>query len=175
MKRVTAIARKTLRMILEASRDMYPREFGAILRAEEGTITELILVPGTVSGKRHAIFQLHTLPADSSVVGTVHSHPSGVYEPSDEDLAPFNKFVGFHGLQSLHGHNTEPLPAQRARKHAPGAVSVDFAEVIVEHAPRAAGTRRGVERRGEPCHGDQQGTVPGDQELRVGHIARGFG
>src|SRR5437879_13435755 len=87
MKPVSAIARKTLRMILEASRDMYPREFGAILRAEEGTITELILVPGTVSGKRHAIFQLHTLPADFSVVGTVHSHPSGVYEPSDADLA----------------------------------------------------------------------------------------
>src|SRR5256712_4004656 len=96
MKRVTAIARKTLRMILEASRDMYPREFGAILRAEEGTITELILVPGTVSGKRHAIFQLHTLPADFSVVGTVHSHPSGVYEPSHEDLALFNKFGGIH-------------------------------------------------------------------------------
>src|SRR2546428_9744500 len=96
MKRVTAIARKTLRMILEASRDMYPREFGAILRAEEGTITELILVPGTVSGKRHAIFQLHTLPADFSVVATVHSHPSGVYEPSDADLALFNKFRAVH-------------------------------------------------------------------------------
>ena len=96
MKPVSAIARKTLRMILEASRDMYPREFGAILRAEEGVITELILVPGTVSGKRHAIFQLHTLPADFSVVGTVHSHPSGVPEPSDEDRALFNKFGGVH-------------------------------------------------------------------------------
>src|SRR2546422_10364898 len=96
MKRVTAIARKTLRMILEASRDMYPREFGAILRAEEGTITELILVPGTVSGKRHAIFQLHTLPADFSVVGTAYSHPSGIYEPSAEDRALFNKFGGIH-------------------------------------------------------------------------------
>ncbi|HYY47553.1 MAG TPA: Mov34/MPN/PAD-1 family protein [Thermoplasmata archaeon] len=96
MKRVRAIARKTLRMILEASRDMHPREFGAILRAEEGTITELLLVPGTVSGKRHAIFQLHMLPADFAVVGTVHSHPSGVCEPSDEDLALFNKFGGIH-------------------------------------------------------------------------------
>jgi proteasome lid subunit RPN8/RPN11 len=96
MKRVRAIARKTLRMILEASRDMHPLEFGAILRAEEGTITELILVPGTISGKRHAIFQLHTLPADFAVVGTVHSHPSGVCEPSDEDLALFNKFGGIH-------------------------------------------------------------------------------
>jgi proteasome lid subunit RPN8/RPN11 len=96
MKRVQAIARKTLRMILEASRDMHPREFGAVLRAEEGTITELILVPGTVSGKRHAIFQLHTLPTDFAVVGTVHSHPSGVCEPSDEDRALFNKFGGIH-------------------------------------------------------------------------------
>jgi len=96
MKRPSSIARKTLRMILEASRDMYPLEFGAILRAEEGVITELILVPGTVSGKHHAIFQLHTLPADFAVVGTIHSHPSGVCEPSDEDLALFNKFGGIH-------------------------------------------------------------------------------
>ena len=96
MKRVEAIARKTLRMILEASRDTHPLEFGAILRAEEGTITELLLVPGTLSGKRHAIFQLHMLPPDFAVVGTVHSHPSGVYEPSDEDRALFNKFGGIH-------------------------------------------------------------------------------
>ncbi|MCI4371791.1 MAG: Mov34/MPN/PAD-1 family protein [Thermoplasmata archaeon] len=96
MKRVEAIARKTLRMILEASRDMYPREFGAVLRAEEGTITELILVPGTVSGKHHAIFQLYTLPTDFAVVGTVHSHPSGVFEPSEADLALFSHFSGIH-------------------------------------------------------------------------------
>ena len=95
-KRVDAIARKTLRMILEASKDIYPREFGAILRAEEGTIYELLLVPGTVSGERHAIFQLHMLPADFSVVGTVHSHPSGVFEPSDEDRHLFSKFGGIH-------------------------------------------------------------------------------
>ncbi len=96
MKRVEAITRKTLRMILEASRDIYPREFGAILRAEEGVITELLLIPGTVSGNRHAIFQIHMIPTDFAVVGTVHSHPSGVYEPSDEDRALFNKFGGIH-------------------------------------------------------------------------------
>jgi len=95
-RRVEGISRKTLRMILEASRDMYPNEFGAILRAEEGIITELLLLPGTVSGKRHAIFQLTMLPPDFSVVGTVHSHPSGVFEPSDEDRMLFNKFGGIH-------------------------------------------------------------------------------
>ena len=96
MKRVNAISRKTLRMILEASRDIYPREFGAILRAEAGVITELLLIPGTVSGNRHAIFRLHMLPTDFAVVGTVHSHPTGVFEPSDEDRALFSKFGGIH-------------------------------------------------------------------------------
>lgn len=95
-KRVEGISRKALRMILEASRDMYPREFGAILRAEEGVITEILLVPGTVSGERHAIFQLHMLPADFSVVGTVHSHPSGDFRPSDEDRRLFSHFGGVH-------------------------------------------------------------------------------
>src|SRR2546426_11108051 len=123
MKRVTAIARKTLRMILEASRDMYPREFGAILRAAEGTITELILVPGTISGKRHAIFQLHTLPADFSGVGTVHSHPSGVYEPSDEDRALFNRFGGIHLITGY--PYTDDSGAARTNKVPRTALNVD--------------------------------------------------
>jgi len=95
-KPVYAIRRKVLRMILGASADMFPKEFGAILRAEDGVITEILLVPGTVSGNRHAIFQLHMLPTDFSVVGTVHSHPSGTYNPSEEDLALFWKFGGLH-------------------------------------------------------------------------------
>src|SRR2546423_13001238 len=94
MKRVEAIARKTLRMILEASRDMYPQEFGAVLRADEGTIDELLLVPGTISGKHHAIFQPHTLPTDFAVVGTVPSHPSGVFEPSAQGLGLLNNVGG---------------------------------------------------------------------------------
>src|SRR5437762_12202902 len=115
MKRVVAIARKTLRMILEASRDMYPREFGAVLRADQGTIDELILVPGTISGKRHALFQLHTLPTDFAVVGTVHSHPSGVFEPSNEDLALFSKFGGIHLIAGYpYNEDTWPPGTKRA-------------------------------------------------------------
>ena len=95
-KPVYAIRRKVLKMILGASKDTYPTEFGAILRAEEGVITEILLVPGTVSGNRHAIFQLHMLPVDFTVVGTVHSHPSGNFHPSDEDLSLFRKFGGLH-------------------------------------------------------------------------------
>ncbi len=95
-RKVDGILRKTLRMVLEASRDIYPREFGAFLRAEEGVITELVMIPGTVSGRRHAIFQTWMLPANVGVVGTVHSHPSGVYLPSDEDRMLFSNFGGVH-------------------------------------------------------------------------------
>lgn len=95
-KRPEAIARKCLRMILEASREMYPREFGAFLRAEEGVIVELVMIPGTVSGRRHAIFQTWMLPPNMGVVGTVHSHPSGVFLPSEEDRSLFSNFSGIH-------------------------------------------------------------------------------
>lgn len=95
-KKVHGIRRKTLRMILEASKDTYPKEFAAILRAEEGVIEELLLLPGTISGDVHAIFQLHMLPIDFSVVGTIHSHPSGNYQPSDADRQLFSHFGRVH-------------------------------------------------------------------------------
>ena len=95
-KKVFGIRRKTLRMILEASRDTYPKEFAAILRAEEGVITELLLLPGTISGDVHAVFQLHMLPIDFSVVGTIHSHPSGNFRPSEADLQLFSHFGRIH-------------------------------------------------------------------------------
>ena len=100
-KKVVAIRRKTLRMILEASKDTYPKEFAAILRAEEGVITELLLLPGTISGDVHAVFQLHMLPIDFSVVGTVHSHPSGSYQPSDADRNLFSHFGRVHIITGM--------------------------------------------------------------------------
>jgi len=97
MRRPTGIRRNTLKMILGASADMYPNEFGAILRVDEdAVIAELLLLPGTVSGRQSALFQLHMLPPDFDVVGTVHSHPSGACYPSDEDLHLWSKFGGLH-------------------------------------------------------------------------------
>ena len=61
-----------------------------MLRADPpGVIGELLLLPGTTAGRRHANFQLYMLPADLTVVGTVHSHPSGALHPSDADLRLF--------------------------------------------------------------------------------------
>src|SRR2546427_13009313 len=107
-QRPTAIRRKTLRMILGASKDAYPNEFGAILRAEDGVITELLLIPGTIGGNRHAVFRLYNKPTDFSVVGTVHRHPSGAVHPSVEAIPLFSKF----GRGPLIARNT----SQRERR-----------------------------------------------------------
>jgi len=101
MPKVTKIRRKTLQMILAASKDTYPKEFAAILREEGGVITELLLIPGTISGDVHAVFQLHMLPIDLSVAGTVHSHPSGNYSPSEADLRLFGHFGRVHIIAGM--------------------------------------------------------------------------
>lgn len=92
--RVTAIRHDTLDMILEASKASHPNEFGALLRAEGEEVSELLLVPGTIGGDSHAIFQLSMMPIDFTVVGTIHSHPSPYPEPSRADLAFFQR-VGY--------------------------------------------------------------------------------
>lgn len=99
-KRIWGIKRDTLRLILEVSRDSHPREFAGVLRAREGVVTEILLLPGTFSSSRHAIMQLHMLPIDFSVVGTVHSHPSPSLGWSREDLYLFQKFGRIHIIAS---------------------------------------------------------------------------
>ena len=95
-KQVHGIRRRTLQMILEAGRSSYPNEFGAILKAEEGVINQLWLLPGTESGESAALFRLHMLPIDFSVVGTVHTHPSGGCRPSGADIELFSRFGYVH-------------------------------------------------------------------------------
>ncbi len=95
--RLTAIRRDCLDSALACGRSSYPNEFGGLLRSEEaGVITELLLLPGTTAGRRHANFLLYMLPADLSVVGTVHSHPSGALHPSDADLRLFRHWGSRH-------------------------------------------------------------------------------
>jgi len=94
---VRAIQRRCLDSALACARSAYPNEFGGVLRADPpGVISELLLLPGTTAGRRHANFQLYMLPADLTVVGTVHSHPSGALHPSDADLRLFRSWGRRH-------------------------------------------------------------------------------
>ena len=92
-----AITRRVLESALASARSSYPNEFGGVLRADPpGVIGELLLLPGTTAGRRHANFQLYMLPADLTVVGTVHSHPSGALHPSSADLRLFRNWGRRH-------------------------------------------------------------------------------
>jgi len=93
------ITKKCLNLIFESSKSTYPNEFGGLLRVDtelKDTIIEVILLPGTVSGDSHAIFKLHMLPIDFSIVGTVHSHPSQYPIPSEADVQLFRKKGKLH-------------------------------------------------------------------------------
>ena len=93
-----AITRHALESALASARSAFPNEFGGVLRADPpGIIAELLLIPGGTAGRRHANFHLYMLPADLSVVGTVHSHPSGALHPSGADLHLFRSW----GLRHL--------------------------------------------------------------------------
>ncbi|KYK21639.1 hypothetical protein AYK25_07960 [Thermoplasmatales archaeon SM1-50] len=93
------ITKRCLDLIFESSKSNFPQEFGALLRVDrvnKNTIVEVVLLPGTISGDSHAIFHLHMLPVDYSVVGTVHSHPSAIALPSKADLDLFSHFGRIH-------------------------------------------------------------------------------
>ena len=94
-----SIKRKCLDLILECAKSNYPNEFGGLLRvdtASKDIISEIVILPGTISGDSHAIFQLHMLPIDFTIVGTVHSHPSYSFHPSSADLHLFQKHGKVH-------------------------------------------------------------------------------
>jgi proteasome lid subunit RPN8/RPN11 len=94
---IRAVTRRLLDSALACGSSALPNEFGGILRSDEpGVITDLLLLPGTTAGHRHANFQLYMLPVDLSVVGTVHSHPSGALHPSDADVTLFRHWGRRH-------------------------------------------------------------------------------
>jgi len=93
------IKKECLEFILECAKSSYPNEFGGLLRAdadEKHTIIETVILPGTISGEAHAIFKLHMLPIDFSIVGTAHSHPSPSFHPSEADVLLFRKYGKVH-------------------------------------------------------------------------------
>lgn len=95
-KKIEGITKRTLNMIFECAKDAHPREFAAGMRHIDGVISELILVPGTISGNRSALLRLSNLPIDYSLVGIVHSHPSPNVSPSPQDINMFGRYGRVH-------------------------------------------------------------------------------
>jgi proteasome lid subunit RPN8/RPN11 len=98
---VIGIAADTLEFALEASAETHPDEYMGMLRGEDartlgldrdGTVvTDVLVIPGTESGPTSATVRENMIPNDLHGVGSVHSHPNGVLEPSDADLRTFGR------------------------------------------------------------------------------------
>jgi len=94
-RKVRGIARDTLHFILEASRSALPDEFAGLLSAEDGVISEVLILPGTENSRMNALVRLYMLP-NISVAGSVHSHPSGDLRPSEPDILFFSRTGDYH-------------------------------------------------------------------------------
>ena len=110
---VIGIAADAIEFALEASRESHPNEYMGFLRGERArdvgvepaglrsaagdddaeplVVTEVLVIPGTESNPVSATVKTSMVPNDFSAVGSVHSHPNGVLEPSQADLATFGK------------------------------------------------------------------------------------
>ena len=152
----TQITRRALDSALASGRSAYPNEFGGVFRADPpGVIGELMLVPGGTAGRRHANFHLYMLPADLSVVGTVHSHPSGALHPSEADLRLFRSWGRRHIIvgtpfgpgswRAYDGNGEETRLEVRET-----AVAPDLSGELPEYRPRAVHRPAPVDAMGFP-------------------------
>ncbi len=84
------ISSDLLEAIFESAKRLFPKETVFLLRGKKTKIsvevTELLVPPLATYGHSFASLPLHMLPIDFSIVGTVHSHPSGNLNPSVEDI-----------------------------------------------------------------------------------------
>jgi proteasome lid subunit RPN8/RPN11 len=90
-----SISRELLDGIFESAKRLYPKETIFLLRGKKKKdviqITDLLVPPLATYGYGFANLPLHMLPMDFSLMGMVHSHPSGNKTASDVD---FNHFFG---------------------------------------------------------------------------------
>ena len=81
---------EVLNEILEIAKYNHPREAILLLRGRskknEIHITDYLIPPFATGGKGFSYFNPYFLPMDFSIIGTAHSHPSGVLKPSIVDL-----------------------------------------------------------------------------------------
>ena len=89
------IKREVINSILTYAKIFHPRESILLLRGRKDKnriiLDEVVIPPLSTHGNSFSSFPINMLPIDFSIMGTAHSHPSGVLRPSIEDL---NKFYG---------------------------------------------------------------------------------
>ncbi len=115
MMRVT-IKRDLLQEMLDFAKEKHPREALLLIRGsiERGSIkiTDYQFPPYTSTDSFSASYPIYMLPIDFTVMGTAHSHPSGVLELSVQDVTDFygrvSLLMGYpYGLENVACFNKE--------------------------------------------------------------------
>ncbi len=89
------VNRSVVDSLLSYAIGSHPKEGILLLKGkalkDRTVINEVAIPPLSTRGQSFSSFPLHMLPIDFSILGTAHSHPSGVLAPSVADL---NNFYG---------------------------------------------------------------------------------
>ncbi len=97
LKKRIIIKRKVIDSIVSYCKMRHPNEAMLILRGRVSKDTllveDLLIPPLSYHGPYYVGFPIHMLPFDRSIVGSAHSHPSGIAEPSIEDMSNFLGFI----------------------------------------------------------------------------------
>ena len=102
------IKREVIVSILEYAAACHPREGILLLRGRADgkrvVVEEVEVPPLSTHGLGFSSFQPYMLPIDFSIIGTAHSHPSGILEPSATDI---NMFYGIIMVIAAYPYRTE--------------------------------------------------------------------
>lgn len=108
MARRVFLKRDLLEGILAYSKDVHPKEAILLLRGRaEGDsikIEEVVVPPLATHGFGFSDFNPFAIPFDASIIGLFHTHPSGIPEPSAEDL---NHFYGILMIIATYPYRSE--------------------------------------------------------------------
>ncbi len=127
-KAIVQIPSDILEAIYAGAKELYPRESFLFLRGKKRKgvicVTDLVMAPFAVHGRGFANFNPYMISGDFSLVGTVHSHPSGNVSPSHVDLNYFFgrvlMIVGYPyegaGCVAVYDSNGERLPLEITAK-----------------------------------------------------------
>jgi len=87
------VKKTLLEDLMDASKRYYPDEFMCFLAGDKKKklVEEFVLLPNT-SGRNFASIQESVIPLDSSIIGSVHSHPTGQARPSQADKKLFGRY-----------------------------------------------------------------------------------
>ena len=102
------VKKSVILSILEYAAACHPKEGILLLRGktkrDKIIVEEVEIPPLSIHGLGFSGFRAYMLPVDFSIIGTAHSHPSGVLRPSITDM---NKFYGRIMIIAAYPYRTE--------------------------------------------------------------------